>query len=124
MLQIPTILFLISFTVLAALHNLAIWLYLYWRLPWLDIPMHALGGVVVALGVYTLRDLRVLPMTWLSTFVVLGIVCVVAIVWEMFEFYAGVPFAADYYPDTALDIVMGLAGGFIGHYMGKKMSNF
>ncbi len=124
MLQIPTMLFLISFTLLAVLHNLAIWLYLYWRLLWLDIPMHVLGGVVVALGVYTLRDLRVLTPTWLSIFGVLAIVLIIALMWEVFEVYAGVPLDAYYYPDTAMDIMMGLTGGLIGHYIGKKLTNF
>lgn len=124
MLQIPTILFLISFTILAALHNLAIWLYLYWRLEWFDIAMHVLGGIVVALGVYTLRDLRVLPTPWLSTAGVMVIVLCVALAWEVFEVYAGVTIDVDYYPDTALDVVMGLTGGLIGYYIGNKLSNF
>lgn len=122
MLQLTTIFFLISFSLLAVLHYLSIKLFLYWRLWWLDIPIHFFGGAVVALGVYTLRDLRIIQNKWLTLPMVLLIVVGVALVWEVFELYAGVTVIdSSYYLDTAIDLCMGLAGGVIGHFVGRAL---
>ena len=59
MLKTTTILFLIALSVLAALHFIALSLYLYWQVWWFDIPMHLLGGFTVVLGIHTLADLRI-----------------------------------------------------------------
>ena len=121
MLQLTTIFFLIAFSLLAVIHYLALQLYLYWRLEWFDIPMHLFGGAVVALGIFTLKDLRIIPKTWLSLRFVLLLVLLVAGVWELFELYTGIPIDNSYYFDTALDIIMGLAGGYVGYIVGKSL---
>lgn len=121
MLQLTTILLLISFSLLSVLHFLALKLHLYWQLAWFDIPMHFFGGAIVALGVFTLRDLRFISSTYLTPKHVVGFVLFVAVVWELFEFYAGLYQASNYYADTSLDVVMGLLGGLVGYFIGKRL---
>lgn len=121
MLQLTTILFIFTFALLAFAHNAALSLHLYWQLPELDIPMHALGGVVAALGIFTLRDLRILPRRFLAPLPVTLILVVIVITWEIFELSIGVPIESDYLIDTAIDLCMGLSGGFVGYQLGKRI---
>lgn len=126
MLQLTTIVFLIAFSVLAVIHILAIKLYLYWNVVWLDIPIHFLGGCVIALGLYTLRDLGLFPNKFLKLIPVIGLVFCIAVVWEVWETLAHiVDFSVmkDYYIDTAIDMVMGIIGGIIGYLVGKSLRN-
>ncbi len=58
--------------------------------------------------------------TRLSGFMV--IVFLAAILWEIFEVWAGVPMAANYTLDTIVDIAMGLVGGFVGYYLGRTLA--
>jgi hypothetical protein len=121
MLQLTTIVFLIAFSVLAVIHNLAIQLYLYWHIWWLDIPVHAFGGAIVALGLFTLRDLKMFPNSGLRLLPVIGIVIGVALIWEAYEVAIGLPRLEDYIFDTVLDVCMGLSGGIIGYVIGNSL---
>ena len=121
MLQLPTIFFLIAFSMLSILHNLAIGLFLYWHLWWFDIPMHAFGGMIVALGFFVLNDLRIFPPVLLQIIPVTALVLCVALVWEAFELIAGVEIIGHYVIDTTVDITAGLVGGVIGFYVGKSL---
>lgn len=121
MLQLTTIFFLISFSLLAVLHVIAIELYLYWHFFWFDIFMHFFGGAVVALGVHTLVDLRIVKRGHLRTSVVVSIVFFVAVVWELFEFSAGVPIESDFILDTSTDLLVGLCGAYVGHKLSVRL---
>jgi hypothetical protein len=121
MLQLTTIVFLIAFSVLAVIHNLAIQLYLYWHIWWLDIPVHAFGGAIVALGLFTLRDLKMFPNSGLRPLPVIAIVIGVALIWEAYEVAIGLPMLEDYIFDTVLDVCMGLGGGIIGYVIGNSL---
>jgi hypothetical protein len=121
MLQLTTIFFLIAFSVLAVIHNIAVQLYLYWHIWWLDIPVHAFGGVIVALGLFTLRDLRLFPNTWIWFVPVLAFVFFVALLWEAYELIIGVPIVGDYTLDTSIDVVVGLLGGVLGYFIGNSL---
>lgn len=121
MLQLTTIVFLIAFSTLAVLHNIAIHLYLYWSVWWFDIPMHFFGGVIVALGFFTLRDLKLFPNSWLRLLPILLLVLGVACIWEFYEVFIGIPMLADYIFDTSLDLVMGLVGGVFGFLVGNSL---
>jgi len=126
MLQLTTIVFFIAFSTLAVIHILAVKLYLYWNVVWLDIPIHFLGGIVVALGLYTLRDLGLFPNKFLKLVPVIGLVFIVALIWEVWEIWAQlVDFSVmkDYYVDTTIDMVMGLCGGVVGYLVGKSLRN-
>lgn len=125
MLQLTTVLFLISFSLLAVIHYLAMKLYLYWQFLWFDLPMHFFGGAIVALGVFAMRDLRIVPRSWLSAWFVILVVVLVAVAWEVFEFYAGVVGVTKdmYVQDTAIDLVLGIVGGYVGYFVGNKLRN-
>lgn len=124
MLQLTTVFFLIAFASLAGLHIIASNLFLYWHFLWLDIPMHVFGGVIVALGFFTLRDLKLFPNKWLKLIPVLVLVFCVAIIWEVWEVLASVTdmeILNDYIIDTTIDFCMGLLGGVVGYFIGKSL---
>ena len=123
MLQLTTIVFLIALSLLAGVHIIAIELFLYWNIWWLDIPMHAYGGMIVALGFFALRDLRLFPNTLLKFFPVLFLVLLVALAWEAYEFLIDMPEIGNYYVDTGIDLCMGLLGGAIGFVVGNNLRN-
>jgi hypothetical protein len=121
MLQLTTIVFLIAFFTLAVVHNIATELFLYWHIWWLDIFVHGFGGAIVALGLYTLRDLRLFPNTLLKPVPVLCLVLVAALLWEAYELLIGIPIESDYIFDTVIDICMGLFGGVLGFIIGHNL---
>lgn len=122
MLQLTTVLFLIAGSMLAVLHIISLKLFLYWRFFWLDIPMHALGGTVVALGLFTFYDLRLVrSKRWLKPVSVVLFVLGVALLWEVYELLIGVPIESNYLFDTGLDIIMGLTGGALGAFVGQRI---
>lgn len=124
MLQLTTIIFLISFSLLAVLHIIALELFLYWRYVWFDLPMHMLGGAVVALGIFTLYDLRLrIPRSFLTPRKVLACVFLVACMWEVFEVLIGIPIDETYVLDTTFDLVMGLFGGYMGFIVANNIRN-
>lgn len=123
MLQLTTIFFLIAASVLAVIHNIAIQLFLYWHIWWFDIPVHTFGGMIVALGIFTLRDLRIIPNSWLRPLPVLCMVLFVALAWEVFELVAGIPIEENYSVDTAIDVLVGMLGGYIGYIIGNSLRN-
>ncbi|MFT5849727.1 MAG: hypothetical protein ACI9H6_000542 [Patiriisocius sp.] len=122
MLKLPTVFFLISFLILAVIHIIALQLSLYWAFSWFDIPMHFFGGAVVALGIFTLNDLRiVVPDRWLYTIPVVLLVILVAMVWEVYELLIGIPIEANYVVDTVVDLVLGALGGLVGYSIGTSI---
>ncbi len=123
MISTRTIIFLTTFATLAALHNLAIALSLYWHFWWFDIAMHGFGGVVVALGLYTLHDLKLwLPNWCLKPAGFFTTIFLITIVWELFELWAGIPIMDDFVIDTTTDIVMGLTGAYVGYVLGRRLA--
>ena len=122
MLKLPTVFFLIAFSLLAAVHFIALQLFLYWRYWWFDLPVHFIGGTVVALAVFTLHDLRVfVPERWLRFIPVVLLVFLIAMSWEVYELMIGIPIEEDYVLDTTLDLVMGLFGGALGYFVGINL---
>ena len=123
MLKLPTIFMVISASILATVHIISLQLFLYWKHLWLDIPMHALGGAVIALGVFTLHDLiPKFPKRLLYPIPVLLFVLLVALGWEVYEIGIGIPVEDDFEVDTAIDIIMGMLGGVIGYIVGYSVS--
>ena len=109
-------LLLSTLVTIAVVHTVSIEFYLYWKYLWLDIPMHILGGVACALGFSALpffglkHASRYTSMMW----TVLFTLCV-GVVWEMFEFSAGISQSEPgFFFDTVLDLVMDVTGGLIG----------
>lgn len=122
--KLPTIFFLIAASILATVHILAIELFLYWRYPILDIPMHVLGGAVVALGLFALHDLfPKYPKRLLLPIPVLLLVLLVSMAWEVYELKIGFPIEDDFEIDTITDLIMDMLGGIIGYIVGYSVSS-
>jgi len=105
---------LILACVLAGAHMYALAEYLYWHYPWFDIPMHILGGIVIA--VFSVGLLKKY-----NPYGFLGIISVAFIGWEIFEFLfhisTGQP---DYIFDTLHDVVNNFIGAGIIYLLAKK----
>ena len=123
MLQLTTIFFVISLGLLAVLHYFALEFFLYWKFVWIDLLMHFFGGAVVALGCFTVKDfIREIPVRLLYVVPVMSAVLMVALLWELFEIYIGVPaFEPGFGVDAMLDIISALVGGFIGFVVGHSI---
>ncbi len=93
--------------------------YLYYELPWLDIPMHVLGGMGVgalASAVMLHRNKKVSLVHMVVFFAVIGLA------WEVYEYARGV---VEYdevgdYIDTLADTVNGLLGVIASYVIVKK----
>lgn len=101
--------------ILAGTHLLALEQYLYWKFTWFDIPMHALGGVVIGAFIAPLihKGRRAL---WFFVWCVL-----LFIAWEVFEYMGGISKGPDLVPDTALDLVMDTLGALIPLTLAQKL---
>ncbi len=85
-------------------------------------PMHVIGGVVVALGIFTLHDLRLwVPKRYLRLLPIVLLVLLVAMAWEVYELMIGIPIEQDYVIDTITDLLMGLLGGALGYFIGNSL---
>ncbi len=105
--------------IVAALHLTASIFDLYWRLWWLDIPAHLLGGIFAGLlAVWILFFSGYLPPrapSWRALFssAILGAI-IIGAGWEVFERMLGLvasPFFG-YALDTAKDLLVDTLGGF------------
>ena len=118
-------LFLIALSVLLLVDVLARAFFLYWRLPLLDVPMHLLGGVVVALGMHSLRVFRLpLPRPLFTLAPTLAAVLIVGLVWESFELFTGTRFVVEARAtlDTATDLIFDVVGGALGFFIATRLS--
>jgi hypothetical protein len=123
----------IAVLVVLALHALATGLYWYQDLPWFDIPMHFSGGVAVALLTLAIWDLCIEKVNFqksvgafwrqvILAVLVLGVVALVGIAWEWYEFafdqialvaYPNLPPAQTSLSDTMADLALDLLGGLV-----------
>lgn len=103
---------LILAAALAALHSYALDTYLYWRYVWLDVPVHFLGGVTLAmLFIGLIRNFH--PKTF-----ALLMACVLA-GWELFELMIQTQREANFFFDTALDLLMGALGAIVAYALAR-----
>ncbi|MCD5382426.1 MAG: hypothetical protein LR017_03925 [Candidatus Pacebacteria bacterium] len=123
----PILLWFLFTTVLVmgVVHIVSLELYLYWRFPWLDIPMHLLGGVAVALALLLLLQwIPRMPRRYLALFPIVMGVLVVGLVWEVFEIWAGIPLIEPGFErDMLLDICMDIVGGAVGYVVGTSVAS-
>ncbi len=123
MIKLNTVFTLAAASVLAVVHVLSLQFFLYWHYLWLDIPMHALGGAVVALAIFVPYDFGApLPKRWLQPLSVLLMVLLVALSWEVYEIMIGIPFGEDYAADTVSDLAAALLGGIVGFIVAKRFN--
>lgn len=86
--------------------------------------MHVLGGACAAFGYGILPYLRLRkPGRAENLWWFLGGVMTIGVVWELFEYGAGISGAGqdNFALDTALDLLMDLVGGTIGYGVIKSM---
>ena len=116
--------FLLSaLSTLAIAHITAIQFFLYWKYFWLDIPMHILGGVCVALGISVLPLFRIqLPKRYETVFIYCVVTLAVGIAWELFEILIGIPVTEEgFFVDVSIDLGMDVLGGLIGYGIVKNI---
>ncbi|MDD5050372.1 MAG: hypothetical protein PHV93_01340 [Candidatus Pacebacteria bacterium] len=105
------------FLLTALLHIFAIAFSVYWTLVWFDSVVHGFGGM--ALGFFALwlgtpsRETYVSPFSFQMFFLVLGGTLCVGLLWEFFEYSAGITslLSRNYVPDTLGDLAMDVVGG-------------
>lgn len=92
--------------------------YLYHELPWLDIPMHLLGGLGV--GVLLMHAAKLVDVK-LSLASLFFLFLIVAASWEVYEYMRGTMVYDGIlkYLDTVKDLVM----GSIGLYGAYRLTN-
>jgi hypothetical protein len=93
--------------------------HLYYELPWLDIPMHALGGFGVVCLVFSIA--RYFKKS-ASFKVVLFSYLVVAIGWELYELAHDIIRQTEWndITDTVADVINGALGGVVAYFFFKK----
>lgn len=116
------ILLLAAVMVLGTVHILALELYLYWQYTWFDVPVHMLGGAIVALSLFVAALYVPMLQQFLHLLPVLAFALIVGILWELFELGAGIFRAENYAFDTSIDLVMDVVGGYIGYIVGSRMN--
>jgi hypothetical protein len=112
-----TILFGIVF---ATIHIIAEWLRLYWQYPWLDIPMHILGGIVIVLILASVRKMWPL-FARLSTGAMCMILMGAIFVWELFGVFRYGGLKPGFAVDTTFDIICGVLGIILGYYLVRTL---
>jgi hypothetical protein len=122
--RLNTVFFIIAASVLSVTHSIALQLSLYWHFWWFDLPMHFLGGAVLALGVFSAYEFSApLPKRWQRLLPVMSAVLIIALVWEYYEVLIGIPIESDHEVDTLTDIFLGLVGGAVGYSVGRSLAN-
>jgi len=109
------ILFILSLSSIALIHQVAVNAYLYWLYLWFDIPMHFLGGAVAAFGFLSWVGERFVPVTSRSFFATMLFVLLVGLSWEVFEWYFSLTDTLAYWSDTIGDLCFDLLGGAVAY---------
>ncbi len=104
---------------IGAIHVSAIRHSLYWHYVWLDVPVHFLGGMWLALaGTWLLLRAGIkAEVPSIFSLVVAG-----AIAWEIFELAAGIPIEKNFALDTVIDLTMDVAGGIMGYIVARVLT--
>jgi hypothetical protein len=115
-------LFVISLVTLAVINAVIIWFSLFWAYKWIDIPLHFLGGAVVALGYQSkLLTHRVRYQFSYSFVATLVFVILIGLLWEVYELVVG-PRLPGYLTDTLIDLIMDLLGGMVGYLVARPLT--
>lgn len=88
---------------LAGVHLYALPNFWYWYFPWLDVPVHLLGGAFMATAVIGVLG-RYQPKTFFA------IVVAGAVGWELFELAINFRREANFVLDTSIDLLMDALG--------------
>ncbi|HEX8591288.1 MAG TPA: hypothetical protein VF696_00855 [Candidatus Paceibacterota bacterium] len=88
---------------LAGVHLYALPHFWYWYFPWLDLPVHLLGGAFMATAVIGVLG-RFRPLVFLV------VVTAGAVGWEVFELVVNVDREMNFVFDTSMDLLMDTLG--------------
>ncbi len=113
MVHVFTIIFGVVF---ATIHIIAEWVRLYWHYPWLDMPMHVMGGLLAVLILSSLRQMRT-PLRLLSRVWLALILVMVLLAWEGFGIYRFGGMKPDFWTDSILDLIFGMVGIVCGYIL-------
>ena len=107
----------------AVFHVTALNISLYWVLPWFDIMMHFLGGLLVGtFGAWLYGKFRKESLlddtNYTVLFNVIIFVTIVGLFWETFELFFEVTSTtrSAYVGDTSLDFIMNTIGATAGYF--------
>lgn len=99
---------------------LAVEYFLYWRIWWLDIPMHFFGGAWAGIfSVWFIARMGNSPsLLWCLAFALF-----VGVAWEIFEYSEGIASAYhfSYILDTVKDLAFDVLGAIFGWILAKKL---
>lgn len=98
---------------LAGVHIYALLHYWYWYYPWLDVPVHFLGGAFMGSAVIGFLG-KLKPRTFLLA------VAAGAIGWELFELLINAEREANFILDTSLDLLMDTLGITLAYIAARK----
>jgi hypothetical protein len=118
---LPTVLTLITGIHIAVIHSLAMAFELYWRYPWLDIPMHVAGGVLLPLLWATTIDVRILTSSSFTLPRLFYVSVAILVGWEIFGVILEQGFKQNFIPDTIIDLLCGGVGVIIGYILVRSL---
>ena len=78
--------------------------------------MHFWGGLLIGLGVHSFATFKLIQIRPKLS-LVLAVIFVVAVSWEVFEWFAGLYDPTTYLVDTSKDLVFGFSGGLFTHFV-------
>ncbi|MES2749107.1 MAG: hypothetical protein V4606_01815 [Patescibacteria group bacterium] len=117
-----TILALVLGVQLAILHALAVKFSLYWEIAWFDNLMHLFGGVVLALLLYTLVDIKLLGARFVTSWRrVTALLVLVLLGWEVLGVIMLMRVKENFISDTSLDLLFGAVGCVMGWFIGRQL---
>lgn len=105
---------LVLAALLAGVHIYSLTNYWYWYFPWLDVPVHFLGGLFMGAAVVGFLG-KAKPRTFLF------VVAAGAIGWELFELIINSEREANFLLDTSLDLLMDTLGIVVA-YLGARLT--
>lgn len=93
--------------------------YLYYELPWLDIPMHIMGGFGVASLTGAILSYKKKNVSYKRLFIAYAIV---AVSWELYEYVKDIMAITEWngWFDTIKDLIDGLIGMSIAYFFVRK----
>jgi hypothetical protein len=94
---------------------------LYWRYDWLDMPVHACGGIVIALSLSSLVTMAILPRRLQRGWPMVLLVATILIGWEIFGIYRDHGFKVGWLSDTSSDLLCGALGFMVGRWFTKLL---
>ena len=111
-------LFIFLLTLFAVFHQIALTFSLYWYYWWFDILMHFWGGVLLGLLYYLAVCSRWFNFKQTTLTIVLFLLAV-TVGWEVYEYLIRYTDSTNYALDTTTDIILGLSGGLLVHFLTK-----